>query len=83
VLLRRWGQPEGKRDPLQQGAIAERLLEKRDDARRQVVLQPQPAQAPAHQHRRQLDPARGRYYPHQWPEGAAQGIIEFFDLLVG
>lgn len=26
--------------------------------------------------------ARGRYYPHQWPEGAAQGIIEFFDLLV-
>jgi polyhydroxybutyrate depolymerase len=25
----------------------------------------------------------GRYYPHQWPEGAAQGIIEFFDLLVG
>jgi polyhydroxybutyrate depolymerase len=27
--------------------------------------------------------ARGRYYPHQWPEGAAQGIIEFFDLLVG
>jgi polyhydroxybutyrate depolymerase len=27
--------------------------------------------------------ARGRYYPHQWPEGAAQGIVEFFDLLVG
>ena len=27
--------------------------------------------------------ARGRYYPHQWPEGAAQGIIEFFDLLTG
>jgi hypothetical protein len=26
--------------------------------------------------------ARGRYYPHQWPQGAAQGIIEFFDLLV-
>jgi polyhydroxybutyrate depolymerase len=26
---------------------------------------------------------RGRYYPHQWPEGAAQGIMEFFDLLVG
>jgi polyhydroxybutyrate depolymerase len=26
---------------------------------------------------------RGRHYPHQWPEGAAQGIIEFFDLLVG
>jgi polyhydroxybutyrate depolymerase len=26
---------------------------------------------------------RGRYYPHQWPEGAAQGIIEFLDLLVG
>jgi polyhydroxybutyrate depolymerase len=27
--------------------------------------------------------ARSRYYPHQWPEGAAQGIIEFFDLIVG
>jgi polyhydroxybutyrate depolymerase len=27
--------------------------------------------------------ARGRYYPHQWPPGAAQGIIEFFDRLVG
>jgi polyhydroxybutyrate depolymerase len=26
---------------------------------------------------------RGRYYPHHWPQGAAQGIIEFFDLLVG
>ena len=26
---------------------------------------------------------RGRYYPHQWPEGAAQEMIEFFDLLVG
>jgi polyhydroxybutyrate depolymerase len=26
---------------------------------------------------------RGRYYPHQWPDGTAQGIIEFFDLLVG
>jgi polyhydroxybutyrate depolymerase len=25
----------------------------------------------------------GRYYPHQWPEGAAQGITEFFDLLIG
>jgi hypothetical protein len=25
--------------------------------------------------------ARGRYYPHQWPEGVAQGIIEFFDLV--
>jgi hypothetical protein len=28
-------------------------------------------------------PSRARYYPHQWPQGAAQGIIEFFDLLVG
>jgi polyhydroxybutyrate depolymerase len=27
--------------------------------------------------------ARGRYYPHQWPEGAAQGIIEFFGMLGG
>jgi hypothetical protein len=27
--------------------------------------------------------AHGRYYPHQWLDGAAQGIIEFFDLLVG
>ena len=27
--------------------------------------------------------ASGRYYPHQWPEGAAQGITAFFDLLVG
>jgi polyhydroxybutyrate depolymerase len=26
---------------------------------------------------------RGRYYPHQWPEGATQGIVEFFDSLVG
>ena len=26
---------------------------------------------------------RGRYYLHQWPQAAAQGIIEFFDLLVG
>jgi polyhydroxybutyrate depolymerase len=26
---------------------------------------------------------RGRFYPHQWPEGAAQGILEFFDLLAG
>jgi polyhydroxybutyrate depolymerase len=27
--------------------------------------------------------ASGSYYPHQWPEGAAQGITAFFDLLVG
>jgi polyhydroxybutyrate depolymerase len=26
---------------------------------------------------------RGRYYPHQWPEGAPQGIVEFFDSLIG
>jgi polyhydroxybutyrate depolymerase len=26
---------------------------------------------------------RGRYYPHQWPEGTAQGITEFFGMLVG
>jgi polyhydroxybutyrate depolymerase len=26
---------------------------------------------------------RGRYYPHQWPDGATQAIIEFFDMLVG
>jgi polyhydroxybutyrate depolymerase len=26
---------------------------------------------------------RGRYYPHQWPQGAAQGIIEFFAILAG
>jgi polyhydroxybutyrate depolymerase len=25
----------------------------------------------------------GRYYPHQWPEGAAQAIFEFFDGLAG
>jgi hypothetical protein len=27
--------------------------------------------------------ARVRYYPHQWPEGAPQGVIELFDLIVG
>ena len=27
--------------------------------------------------------ANGGYYPHQWPDGAAQGITAFFDLLVG
>jgi polyhydroxybutyrate depolymerase len=27
--------------------------------------------------------SRGRYYPHQWPEGATQAIIAFFDMLVG
>jgi polyhydroxybutyrate depolymerase len=26
---------------------------------------------------------RGRHYPHQWPEGTAQGIVEFFDSLIG
>jgi hypothetical protein len=26
---------------------------------------------------------RGRFYPHQWPQGAAQGIIAFFGMLVG
>jgi polyhydroxybutyrate depolymerase len=26
---------------------------------------------------------RGRFYPHQWPEGAAEGILEFFDMLAG
>jgi polyhydroxybutyrate depolymerase len=26
---------------------------------------------------------RGRYYPHQWPQGAAPAIIEFFDILLG
>lgn len=26
---------------------------------------------------------QGRFYPHQWPEGAPQAIVEFFDLLVG
>jgi hypothetical protein len=26
---------------------------------------------------------RGRFYPHQWPRGATQAIIEFFDMLVG
>ncbi|MGH6900353.1 MAG: alpha/beta hydrolase family esterase [Geminicoccaceae bacterium] len=26
---------------------------------------------------------RGRFYPHQWPEGATRGIIAFFDMLVG
>jgi polyhydroxybutyrate depolymerase len=25
----------------------------------------------------------GRFYPHQWPEGAAEGILEFFDMLAG
>ena len=25
----------------------------------------------------------GRLYPHQWPEGAAEGILEFFDMLAG
>jgi polyhydroxybutyrate depolymerase len=27
--------------------------------------------------------APGRFYPHQWPEGAAEGIFEFFDMLAG
>lgn len=27
--------------------------------------------------------APGRFYPHQWPEGAAQEILEFFDTLAG
>ena len=26
---------------------------------------------------------RGRYYPHQWPEGGTQAIIAFFDMLLG
>jgi polyhydroxybutyrate depolymerase len=26
---------------------------------------------------------RGRFYPHQWPQGAPQAIAAFFDLLVG
>ena len=26
---------------------------------------------------------QGRFYPHQWPQGAAQAIIEFFDMLAG
>ena len=26
---------------------------------------------------------RGRFYPHQWPQGAAQGIIAVFGMLVG
>jgi polyhydroxybutyrate depolymerase len=33
-------------------------------------------------HARDITP-RGRFYPHQWPEGATQGIIEFFDMLAG
>ena len=26
---------------------------------------------------------RGRFYPHQWPKGAAQAIVRFFDTLAG
>jgi polyhydroxybutyrate depolymerase len=33
-------------------------------------------------HRQDVTP-RGRFYPHQWPEGAAEGILEFFDILAG
>lgn len=25
--------------------------------------------------------ARGRYYPHQWPEGAEEAVMDFFDRL--
>jgi len=26
---------------------------------------------------------RGRFYPHQWPEGASQAIVKFFETLAG
>jgi polyhydroxybutyrate depolymerase len=33
-------------------------------------------------HRQDTTPP-GRYYPHQWPKGAAQAIAAFFDMLAG